>query len=71
VALPRSSTRSGPADSVFVLVDFILQKGLAGHAVQFVAASWNAWVVLRAGESPTEATPAESPIRATPTAPKG
>lgn len=67
-AVPRAAVLLIP---VFVLVDFILQRGLAGHAIQFVAASWIAWVVLRAGESPTGARPAESPIGATPTAPQG
>ena len=62
-AVPRAAVLLIP---VFVLVDFILQQGLAGHVIQFVAATWIAWVVLRARESPTRATPAESPIRATP-----
>ncbi len=35
----------------FVLVDFILQQGLAGHVIQFVAACWIAWAVLRAGRT--------------------
>jgi hypothetical protein len=65
-AVPRAAVLLIP---VFVLVDFILQQGLASHVIQFLAATWIAWVVLRAGESPTGATPAESPIRATRTAP--
>jgi len=65
--VPRAAVLLIP---VFVLVDFILQQGLAGHAIQFVAATWIAWVVLRAGASPTGVTPAESPRRATPTAPQ-
>ena len=67
-AVPRAAVLLIP---VFVLVDFILQQGFAGHAIQFVAATWIAWVVLRAGESPTGARPAESPIGAMPTAPQG
>jgi hypothetical protein len=55
---------------VFVLVDFLLQQGLAGHAIQFVAVTWIARVVLRARESSGGARPAESPIGATPTAPQ-
>jgi Family of unknown function (DUF6624) len=66
-AVPRAAVLLIP---VFVLVDFILQQGLAGHAIQFIAATWIAWVVLRAGESPAGATPAESPIGATPTPPQ-
>jgi hypothetical protein len=65
-AVPRAAVLLIP---VFVLVDFILQQGLAGHAIQFVAATWIAWVVLRARGSPTGVTPAESPTEATPTAP--
>jgi hypothetical protein len=66
-AIPRAAVLLIP---VFVQVDFILQQGLAGHAIQFIAATWIAWVVLRAGEPPSVATPAESPIKATPTAPQ-
>lgn len=39
--------------AAFVLVDFVLQQGLAGHAIEFAAASWIAWAVLRAGREPT------------------
>jgi hypothetical protein len=66
-AIPRAAVLLIP---VFVLVDFVLQQGLAGHAIQFVAVTWIAWVVLRARESSGGARPAESPIGATPTAPQ-
>ena len=46
-AVPRAAVLLVP---VFVIVDFFLQKGLVGHVIQFVAACWIAWVVLRAGE---------------------
>jgi hypothetical protein len=55
-AVPRAAVLLIP---VFVLMDFVLQQGLASHAIQFVAASWIAWAVLRAGESPTGGTLAE------------
>jgi hypothetical protein len=42
-AVPRGAVLLIPA---FVVVDLILQQGLAGHAIQFVAASWIAWAVL-------------------------
>jgi hypothetical protein len=48
-AVPRGAVLLIPA---FVLVDFILQQGLAGHAIQFVAACWIAWAMLRAGRAP-------------------
>jgi hypothetical protein len=44
-AVPRGAALLIPA---FVLVDFILQQGLAAHAIQFVAACWIAWALLRA-----------------------
>lgn len=47
-AVPRGAVLLIPA---FVLVDFILQQGLAGHAIQFVAACWIAWAVMRAGRA--------------------
>jgi hypothetical protein len=46
-AVPRGAVLLIPA---FVLVDFVLQQGLLAHAIQFVAACWIAWAVLRAGE---------------------
>ena len=46
-AVPRAAVLLIP---VFVIVDFFLQQGLVGHVIQFVAACWIAWVVLRAGE---------------------
>ena len=49
-AVPRGAVLLIPA---FVLVDFLLQQGLAGHAIQFVAACWIAWAVLRTGRTPT------------------
>jgi hypothetical protein len=45
-AVPRAAVLLIPA---FVLVDFILQQGLAAHVIQFVAASWIAWAVLSTG----------------------
>jgi hypothetical protein len=45
---------SNPA---FVIVDFFLQQGLTGHVIQFVAASWIAWVVLRAADFARAAEP--------------
>jgi len=47
-AVPRGAVLLIPA---FVLVDIVLQQGLAGHAIQFVAACWIAWAVLRAGRT--------------------
>jgi hypothetical protein len=47
-AVPRAAVLLNP---VFVIVDFFLQQGLAGHVIQFVAACWIAWVVLRPGEA--------------------
>ncbi len=44
-AVPRGAVLLIPA---FVLVDFTLQQGLAAHVIQFVAACWIAWAVLRA-----------------------
>jgi hypothetical protein len=46
-AVPRAAVLLIPA---FVIFDFFLQQGLAGHVIQFVAASWIAWVVLRAAD---------------------
>jgi hypothetical protein len=51
-AVPRGAVLLIPA---FVLVDFLLQQGLAGHLIQFVAACWIAWAVLRARQ-PAPAT---------------
>jgi hypothetical protein len=41
--------------AAFVVVDFLLQQGLAGDVIQFVAACWIAWAVLRARQ-PAPAT---------------
>jgi hypothetical protein len=48
-AAPRGAVALIPA---FVLVDIVLGQGLAGHMIQFVAACWIAWAVLRAGRNP-------------------
>jgi hypothetical protein len=51
-AVPRGAVLLIPA---FVVVDFLLQQGLAGHVIQFAAACWIAWAVLRARQ-PAPAT---------------
>jgi hypothetical protein len=32
--------------SVFIVVDFFLQQGVAGHAISFVGACWVAWALF-------------------------
>jgi hypothetical protein len=56
-AVPRGAVLLIPA---FVLVDFILQQGLVAHVIEFVAACWIAWAVLRAGR----AAPGRVPVAA-------
>jgi hypothetical protein len=49
-AVPRGAIALIPA---FILVDFLLQQGVAGHAISLAAAAWIAWAVLRSGQAST------------------
>jgi hypothetical protein len=59
IALALWRSRAVPRGAVllfvaFVVVDIFLQQGLLAHAIEFVAAGWIAWAVLRAGGARAE-----------------